>query len=165
MLIEVAVFVGVRILDKFHDIVVADHDIQILVENLLNFHNSDQSFLLPVKEGKNIHGLFLFPSPVKPLLMDEVQNLRKHELVFIVVGVGDFVFDFLAVHFGEAEVAQNAPQIFALDHASFFIVVKVEGVFDLVFLELRNWYHILGELLDDGRGLPLPLLLLFLHQL
>ena len=97
--------------------------------------------------------------------MDEVQNLRKHELVFIVVGVGDFVFDFLAVHFGEAEVAQNAPQIFAIDHASFFIVVKVEGVFDLVFLELRNWYHILGELLDDGRGLSLPLLLLFLHQL
>ena len=46
----------------------------------------------------------------------------------------DLIFDFFAVHFGEAEVAENAPQIFSIDIAGLFGVVEVEGVFDLVFL-------------------------------
>ena len=134
LLIEVSILVCICVFYELHDIVITDHDIQVLVENLLYLLYSDQSLLFSVKKSKNVHSFFFFTPSIEPFLVNESQNVRKHELVLIIVSISDLVFNLLSVHFCEAKIAQNASQIFTIDAACFFIVVEVESILNLIFL-------------------------------
>ena len=71
LLVQVPIFICVRILDELNYIVITDHNVQILVENLLDFLDPNQPFLLPIEKGEKIHGFFFFPSSVKPLFVNK----------------------------------------------------------------------------------------------
>ena len=98
--------------------------------------------------------------------MHQFQDLRNHELVFVLEGCWDLILYFFAVHFGEAEIAQNTSQIFPIDSSSFLGVVEVKGILDLIFLHKVNDYHIFWQLAMYHGLLALAnVLLALLHQL
>ena len=134
LLVEVPVLVRVCVLNELQYVVIAYYYVQVLVENLLYFRHPHQPLLLPVEQREHVHRLLLLPLVVEPLLVDQIQHFSLHELVLVLVGGGDLVFDLLAVHFGEAEVAEDAPEVFSIDVSGFLRVVKVEGIPDFVFL-------------------------------
>ena len=134
LLIEIPVFVWIRILDKLQYVIIAYNYVKVLVEHLLYLCYSHQPLFLSIKESKHIHGFFFSSLAVKPFFVNKIENFGEHKLVFILMGCGDLIFDLLSVHFSEAEVTKNAPQIFSIDVAGFFRIVEVEGIFDFVFL-------------------------------
>ena len=162
LLVEVAVFVEICFLDEFQDIVVADVDVEVLVEDRFNFVEADQSSFLAVEEGEHVEGLFLPAAAEEPLFGDEFDDLGEGEGVFVLVGAGDLVFDLFAVHFGEGEVAEDGPEVLSVDVAGVGGVVEGEGVFDLVFLSGRIGTISSVSLLLTLAFLPLPWLIFLL---
>ena len=78
------------------------------------------------------------------------------------VGAGDLVFDFFAVHFGEGEVAEDGPEVLAVDVAGVGGVVEGEGVLYLVFLSGPICTISSVSLLLTLAFLPLPWLIFLL---
>lgn len=134
MLVEIPVLVEISLLDELQDVVVADIDVEVLVEHALYLVDTHQPSLLPVEQREHVQGLLLPPSTEKPLFGDEIDDFGESEVVLVVVGGGDFVLDLLAVHLGVGEVAQNAPEVLSVDVAGVVGVVEGEGVLDFVFL-------------------------------
>ena len=50
----------------------------------------------------------------------------------------DLVLDFLAIHLGVGKVAEDAPEVLAVNVASVIRVIEGEGILDLIFLHRAN---------------------------
>ena len=162
MLVEVAIFIEVGLFDKLKDVIVADVDVEVLVENWFNFVETHQSSFLAVEEGEHVEG-FLLPAPSEePFFGDEFDDFSEGEGIFVLVGAGDLVFDFFAVHFGEGKVAEDGPEVLAVDVAGVGGVVEGEGVLYLVFLSGPICTISSVSLLLTLAFLPLPWLIFLL---
>ena len=134
ILVQKAILIEVGLLDELQNVVVADIDIQVLVEDGLDFVEAHQPPFLPVEQSKHVQSLFFPSSAEEPLFGDEIDDFRQTEGVFVLVGGGYFVLDLLPVHLGVGEVAENAPEVLAVDVARVAGVVEGEGVLDFVLL-------------------------------
>ncbi len=112
-LIQIPVFITVCLFNKLQNIVIADVDIQILIEYVLDIVKAHKAPFFSVKKCKQIKGLFLSSLAKKPFFCDHFNNLTEGKVFLIFVIVGDFVFDFLAVHFGEGEVTQDGSELYS----------------------------------------------------
>ena len=134
MLVQKPILIQIGLFDKLQNIVVADVDIQILVEHTLNLIDANQPSLLPIEQRKHIQCLLLPPPPEKPFLGDQLNDLSQGETFFLLVDVADLVFDLLAVHFGVGEVPQDASEVLPAEVAAVAAVVEGKGVLDFVLL-------------------------------
>lgn len=107
LLAEIAVFVCISLVDEFHDIGIADNDVQVLVEDALDFVEANQSLLFPIEQLEHLFSLGLSPLPSKPLFRYHFLSLSKGEgiLAGVVANAVDFFFDLLSVHLREGEIA------------------------------------------------------------
>ena len=102
-----AVFVNISLFDELKNIVVADVDVQVLVEDALYLIDANQSPLFAVKQSEHVQS-FLFPSSTEePFFSDQIYDLAEWEAILVLVGSSDFVLDLLPVHFSIGEVAEN----------------------------------------------------------
>lgn len=133
-MIKITVFVQICLLDKLKDIIVADNNVQVLIEYIFDLINSYQSFFLSVKKGKHIQSLFFSPSSEEPFFSDQIYNFRQWKTIFVLMSGGDLIFDFFSVHLSKCEVSKNASKILAIDISSVSWIIEWKGVFDLIFL-------------------------------
>lgn len=134
LLIEEAIFIKICLLYELKDVIIADIDIEVLVEDCLDLIDSHQPLLLPIEQCEHVQCFFFPSSAEEPLLGDKFHHFAEGEGLLILMDVGDLVFYLLAVHLGVGEVAEDAAQVLPADVASVCGVVEGEGVFDLVFL-------------------------------
>ena len=162
LLVEVAIFVKVSLLDELQNVVVADVDVEILVKDRFDFVETYQPSFLAVEESEHIEGLLLPTASEEPFFGDEFDDFSEGEGVFVLVGAGDLVFNFLAVHFGEGEIAEDGPEVLSVDVAGVGGIVEGEGVLDLVFLSGGMGTISSVSLLLTLAFLPLPWLIFLL---
>ncbi len=134
MLVKKAVFVQVGLLNEFQNIVVADIDVQVLVEHSFDFVDAHKSLFLAVEEREHIQGFLLSAPPEEPLLGDEFHYFTQRKRLLVLVSTGNLILDFLSVHFSVSEIAQNASEILPKYVSRIGGVVEGKGVFDLIFL-------------------------------
>jgi hypothetical protein len=134
LLVEESVLIEVCLLDELEDVVIADIDVEVLVEDGLDFVDAHHSLLLPVEQREHVQRLLLPPPTEEPLLRDQLHHFRQRKRLLLLVGVADLVLDLLTVHLRVGEVPQNAAQVLPGDVARVARVVEGEGVLDLVFL-------------------------------
>jgi hypothetical protein len=134
VLVKKAVFVQVGLLNEFQNIVVADIDVQVLVKHCFDFVDAHESLFLSVEEREHIQGFLLSPPPEEPLLGDEFHHFTQRKGLLVLVGTRNFILDFLSVHLGVCEIAQNASEILTKYVARIGGVIEGKGVFDLIFL-------------------------------
>lgn len=137
LLAQEAILVKVSLLDELQNIIIADVDIEILVENRLDLVDADQSLLFSVKEGEHIQSLLFSTSTKEPFFCDEVYNFTKGKSLLLLMYVGNLIFDFLSIHLGVGEVAQDTPKVLPIYISCVTRVIEGECVLDFVFLSKR----------------------------
>jgi hypothetical protein len=70
ILIQKAILVEVRFLDELQNVVIADIDVQVLVEDGFDFVEAHQPSLLPIKQSEHVQSLLFSSPPEEPLLGD-----------------------------------------------------------------------------------------------
>ena len=117
LLVKEAVLIDIRLLNELEDIVVADIDVQVLVEDCLDFIQTHQSSFLSVEQCKHVQSLLLASSSEEPLLSDKFDDFTQRERVLVLMGSRYLVFDLFAIHFSIGEVAEDASEILPVDEA------------------------------------------------
>jgi hypothetical protein len=54
------------------------------------------------------------------------------------MAVTDLVFNFLTIHLGEGEVSEDGSQVLSGDKSRLFLIIEIEGVFNLIFHVFRE---------------------------
>lgn len=79
LLVEVTVFIEVSLLYEFQNVIIADNDIQVLIENLFYLGESNKALLLSIEKAKHVEG-FIFPAPaIEPLFLNHLEHFRQGE--------------------------------------------------------------------------------------
>lgn len=82
-MVQIAITVKVSLFDELKDIVVTDHNVQILVEHLLDLSEAYQPLLFAVEKTEHIEGFILAASSIEPFLLHHVEYLRKGECFLV----------------------------------------------------------------------------------
>lgn len=74
LLVKEAILIEVCLLNELQNIIVADIDVQVLIEYSLYFIDAHQALLFPVKQREHVQCLLFSSSSEEPLLGDQINH-------------------------------------------------------------------------------------------
>jgi hypothetical protein len=83
ILIQIPIFITIRLLNKLQNIIITNVNIQILIKHPLNIIQSNQSSLLPIKQSKQIKRLLFTTLTIKPFLCYHLHHVAQRKCLFV----------------------------------------------------------------------------------
>ena len=134
LLVQESIFVKICLFNELQNVIIANVDVQVLVEDWLDLVETHQASLLAIEEGEHVKGLFFSSSTEEPLFGDKFDDLGEWEGIFVLMSSSDLILNFLAIHFSVGKVAENASEILSIDISTIIRIIEGEGILDFIFL-------------------------------